>query len=341
MTCRDRVLKALAHEETDMVPYNIDLTDEAYKKMEAYLGDQEFYEKLGGHLAQERNESFTELSATLFRDMFGVVWSHEQEGDFGIVSNYLLKDPTLDGYTFPTPDEKLIRQKCERLQARKDKFRMYIIGFSLYERAWTLRSIPELLIDMIAEEDFVDELLEKIVAYNKAVVEIVSQYDIDCIFYGDDWGQQKGLIMGPDKWRRFIRPRVKELYAQAKNKGFYVAQHSCGDISELFGDLVDLGLDIYNTFQPEIYDVEKMKQLYGSHITFYGGISTQQLLPFATPEQVKMETRALMDILGRGGGYIVAPTHSIPGDVPVENIMALAETVQSQDKKSYLSDFNR
>lgn len=330
MTCRDRVLKALAHEEADIVPYNIDLTDEAYKKLEAYLGDPGFYEKLGGHLAQERNESFTELSDTLFCDMFGVVWSREQEGDFGIVKETVLTSPSLEEYAFPLPDEKSIRRKCERLQAQRDKFRMYIIGFSLYERAWTLRSIPDLLMDMIAEPNFVDELLEKIAAYNKAVVEIVAQYDIDCIFYGDDWGQQKGLIMGPDKWRRFIRPSVKELYAQARDKGFYVAQHSCGDISELFGDLIDLGLDIYNTFQPEIYDIKKMKKLYGDHITFYGGVSTQQLLPFATPEQVKAETRYLMNTLGRGGGYIVAPTHSIPNDVPVENILAFAETVQNQ-----------
>lgn len=332
MTCRERVLKTLAHEETEIVPYQIDLTDEAYKKLETYLSDKDFYKKMGGHLAQERNESFTELSDTLFRDMFGVVWSREQEGDFGIVKDVLLTEPTLKGYTFPVPDEPLIRKKCEKLEAQKDKFRMYIIGFSLYERAWTLRSIPEFLMDMIASEDFAHELLERIVAYNKAVVEIVAEYDIDCIFYGDDWGQQKGLIMSPAKWREFIKPGLKELYSQAKEKGFYVAQHSCGDISDVFGDLVELGLDIYNTFQPEIYDIEKMKKLYGNHVTFYGGVSTQQLLPFATPGQVKEETRRLMKTLGRGGGYIVAPTHAIPNDVPVQNILAFAEAIQNQGK---------
>lgn len=331
MTCRERVLRALAHEQTGLVPYQIDLTEEAYKKLEAYSDDPDFYKKLGNHLAQERNESFTGLSKTLFRDMFDVVWSREQEGDFGIVKDALLTEPSLHGYTFPVPDEELIRKKCAKLEAQKDKFRMYIIGFSLYERAWTLRSIPELLMDMISSEDFVHELLERIVAYNKAVVDIVAGYDIDCIFYGDDWGQQKGLIMGPDQWRKFIRPRLKELYSQAKEKGFYVAQHSCGDISDIFGDLVDLGLDIYNTFQPEIYDVKKMKTLYGNYVTFYGGVSTQQLLPFATPGQVKTETRTLMETLGRGGGYIAAPTHAIPNDVPVQNILAFIEAVQNQE----------
>jgi len=110
----------------------------------------------------------------------------------------------------------------------------------------------------------------------------------------------------------------------------YVAQHSCGDISEIFPDLIELGLDIYNTFQPEIYDVAEMKRLYGDKITFYGGISTQTLLPEAAPEEVKSEILRLMSILGKNGGYIVAPTHSMPNDIPTENILAFFEVVQNQ-----------
>lgn len=110
----------------------------------------------------------------------------------------------------------------------------------------------------------------------------------------------------------------------------YVAQHSCGDISEVFPDLVELGLDIYNTFQPEIYNVAEMKKLYGDKITFLGGISTQQLLPNAAPEEIKIEIRRLMDILGENGGYIVAPAHAMTNDIPTENIMAFLEVVQNQ-----------
>jgi len=102
-------------------------------------------------------------------------------------------------------------------------------------------------------------------------------------------------------------------------------------VAAIFPDLIELGLDIYNTFQPEIYDVEFMKKEYGAKLTFYGGISTQQLLPRATPEEVKKETRRLMNILARNGGYIVAPTHDIPEDVPLENVLAFLEVVQNQD----------
>jgi uroporphyrinogen decarboxylase len=121
------------------------------------------------------------------------------------------------------------------------------------------------------------------------------------------------------------------MYSYVKSKGMYVAQHSCGDIHEVFPYLIDAGLDIYNTFQPEIYNVVEMKKLYGKHITFYGGISTQRLLPFASSDEVRLETRKMMDLIGKGGGYIVAPTHAIPDDVPTENILAFLDVVKNQE----------
>ena len=330
MNARERVIKTLKHEKTDIIPYNLDLTDEVHERLVKYFDDENFMDKTGSHLAQERNESFIALSKTKFKDMFGVLWNRDQEGDFGVVQDYIFTEAEFGDYVFPKPDEKLIREKCERLQKRDDQFRMYIIGFSLFERGWTLRSMPELLIDFLINKEFAHELLDKIVEYNLAVVDIVAQYDIDCIFYGDDWGQQKGLIMGPALWREFLKPGLKKMYDKVKEHGMYVCQHSCGDISEVFPDLIELGLDAYNTFQPEIYDVAEMKRLYGDKITFYGGISTQRLLPKASPEEVKSEMKRLMDILGKDGGYIVAPTHSMPNDIPTENVLAFLEVVKGQ-----------
>ncbi|MCL1896441.1 MAG: uroporphyrinogen decarboxylase [Clostridiales bacterium] len=330
MTEKERVLSALNHIQPDTVPYQLDLTDLVYQRLQGYFGDEGFFAKTGSHLAQERNESFEEISETEFRDMFGVLWSREQEGDFGIVRGRVLKDASLDGYAFPEPDDALIREKCGRLAAQQDKFTMYIVGFSLFERAWTLRGFNEILMDFLLEKRFANELLDKIVEYNLKVVDIAASYDIDCIFFGDDWGQQRGLIMGPHVFKEFILPRQKLMYDYVKSKGMYVAQHSCGDIREVFGSLVDAGMDIYNTFQPEIYDVSAMKREYGQSVTFYGGISTQRLLPFGSPDDVRRETKEMMDIVGRGGGYIAAPTHSIPNDVPTENILAFLDTVQGQ-----------
>jgi len=330
MTCKERVLTALRHEQPDIVPYQLDLTDDVYRRLQGYFRDDGFFARTGSHLAQERNESFTEVDATLFYDMFGVLWSREQEGDFGIVKKKVFNEADFGAYVFPEPDAALIREKCARLEAQPEKFTMYIIGFSLFERAWTLRGFNEILMDFLLEKQFAGRLLDRIVEYNLKVVDIVAEYDVDCIFFGDDWGQQKGLIMGPHIWREFIKPRLREQYDYVKSKGMYVAQHSCGDIRGVFHDLVEIGMDIYNTFQPEIYDVAKMKREYGDDVTFYGGISTQRLLPFGSPDDVRRETREIMDVAGKNGGFIAAPTHSIPNDVPTENILAFLDVAQNQ-----------
>ena len=330
MIKREAVIQALSHKTVHPVPYFLDMTNEVHDRMIEFSGDPLYFEHSGSYLAQERNESFTTLSGTMFRDMFSVVWDKRQEGDFGVVADYPLKKPSFDSYEFPVPDEKLIREKCERLVKQNDLFTMYIIGFSLFERAWTLYSMEELLCGFICEKNFVHELLDRITEYNLAVAEIVCQYPIDCVLYGDDWGQQRGLIMGYPLWKEFIRPRLKRMYDFVKSKGLYIAQHACGDNREVFPDLVELGLDIYNTFQPEVYDIVDFKKRFGNHITFFGGISTQRLLPYVKPDELKAEMRRITDILSRDGGYIIAPTHAMPADIPCENVQAFLEFCQNQ-----------
>lgn len=210
---------------------------------------------------------------------------------------------------------------------------MYIIGFSLYERLWTLHGTFETLVDFIEEPEFIREVLDKIVEYNCKVVDIVAQYPIDCIFFGDDWGQQIGLQMGLPIWKEFLKPQLKKMYDHVKSYGMYVAQHACGDCREVFPDLVELGLDIYNTFQPEVYDIVDFKKRFGDHITFFGGISTQCILPFKTPEEVKAEMHRVMDILGENGGYILAPTHAMPCDIPPENVVAFMEVAKNENPR--------
>lgn len=332
MSKRQIVIDTIHHKRREVIPYQLDLTHALQQRLAKEFNDPDFESKIGNYMVMERNESFVKVDDRRDRDMFGVVWCKDQEGDFGTVDEYLLKEPTLDGYIFPKPDEALICEKCERLisEPNKDLFKLYIIGFSLFERAWSLRGMENILMDFILDQEFVEQLLDKIVEYNMRVMDIVMEYPIDSIFFGDDWGQQKGLIMGPAFWRQFIKPRLAKMYRYAKEKGLYVCQHSCGDIVEVFPDLIEIGLDIYNTFQPEIYDVAKVKKEFGDKLTFYGGISTQHVLPHGTPEQVEAEVNRMMKIMGENGGYIVAPTHATPNDVPTENIQAFLKVVQGQ-----------
>ncbi len=331
ITPRDRVLKALCHEQPDVTPWQINLTADSHDQTAAYLNDPDFASKMGNHLAAYSDGWFEEVRPGFWRDQFGIVWNRTIDRDIGNVDAYHLAEPDLSRYSFPAPDlERNAQGLSALLRENPDRFTVGEIGFSMFERAWTLRGMEALLMDMLDNPSFVDALLDRILEYNLTVLDHMLTFPVDCIYFGDDWGQQRGLIMGPRLWRRFIRPRVAIMYSRVKAAGKYVMQHSCGDVQSLFPDLIEMGLDIFNTFQPEVMDVDWCKREYGKDLTFYGGISTQQVLPRIAAHDLPDHIRDMIKRIGRDGGYIVAPTHAIPRDVPPENIVAFIQTVQAQ-----------
>ncbi len=266
-----------------------------------------------------------------WRDEFGVVWNRTVDKDIGVVAEYLLKGRSLEGYSFPDPDDPRRFQALPAfLDANRERFRCVNVGFSLFERAWTLRGMTELMVDMIEAPQFVDELLDAIVRFNLGILEQVLPLDIDAVLFGDDWGQQSGLLFGARLWRRFLKPRLAMMYGAVKRAGKAVMIHSCGKVQELFPELIELGLDVFNPFQPDVMDPYQMKRQFGDRLSFFGGVSVQTLLPRGTPQQVRDETRRLMDAIGRGGGFILAPSHDMPGDIPLENMLALIEAVRGK-----------
>lgn len=333
MTRRERVIKAVNHQETDFVPYTIGCTTQAAEKVIAYTKDPHYLGNTGSHIEMLTLASdFTEVSPGFFKDEFSVVWNRTgADRDIGVIERIEIPRPDIALISLPEPDEAKIRQSIETFVTNQaDTFKMAAIGFSMFERAWSLCSMENLLVYMLTDEEFADTLFDRICEYNLKIIDIVLEYDVDCFHFGDDWGQQKGLIMGPKLWRRFIKPRMSQMFKRVKAAGKYVSLHSCGDINEVFPDLIEIGLDIYNTFQPEIYNIVEVKRVYGDKLTFWGGISTQQLLPFAAPEELITETKRIISVLSVNGGYVLAPTHSIPQDVPPENIVALTEFFKNQ-----------
>lgn len=335
MSRRERVLAALDHRQTDFVPYHADYTTQEHEKVADYLGDPDFEGKQGYHLYYTQYMGAAQPipgKAEFFRDDFGVVWNRSgADKDIGVIERPFVCD--LEDYHFPEVrlDEDALHREYRAMMADKgDRFTFAGIGFTMFERAWSLCGMENVLMAMLLNPEALDALLDDICAFDMRVLDIALSYDFDAIYFGDDWGQQRGLIMGAKHWRRFIKPRMAMLYARVKERGLRVIQHSCGDIAQVLPDLIEIGLDCYQTFQPEIYDIEAVKAAYGDRLTFWGGISTQQLLPFATPEQVKIEVARLIGILGEGGGYIAAPTHAVPADVPPANIVAMNQALRGQ-----------
>ena len=136
--------------------------------------------------------------------------------------------------------------------------------------------------------------------------------------------------MGRRIWKEFLAPRLKRMYGRVRDAGKIVGIHSCGDVDELFDDLIDIGLNLFNPFQPDVMDVYALKKKYQGRLAFHGGLSVQRLLPFGTPDAVRAETRRLICEIGRGGGYIFAPSHGITADTPVANMLAMFEELHGQ-----------
>jgi uroporphyrinogen decarboxylase len=332
MQKRELVTRALNFQDIPYVPWHFKFTVEAKEKLLHYLDGRDPEQYLQNHLIELGDDIgfFEDLGNNLFRDVFGVIWDRSIDKDIGNVKGSLLSEPTLKGFSFPDPrDKRYFKDIPGKIARYGDRFRLYAVGFSLFERAWTLRGMENLLMDFCLNPGFVHELMEAITAYNLEQIDEALKYDIDGIELGDDWGQQRGLIMGYDMWKEFIYPYLKRTYKFIKDHGKYVFIHSCGDVDELFDDLVDIGVDCFNPFQPEVMDVRSLLRQYHKKLSFWGGLSIQKILPFGTVSDVVNETSELIEA-GRKGGYIFAPSHAVEGDTPVENIIAFIEAAGSQ-----------
>jgi uroporphyrinogen decarboxylase len=332
MQKRDVIRLVLQGKRPPYVPWSMGFTKEAREKLQRHYGCQDIEGPLENHLLKLGSDIgfFTELGRDRVQDVFGVVWDRSVDKDIGNVEGRLLAGATLSGYRFPDPlDPRFFAGIPAKIARYADRFRVFQIGFSLYERAWTLRGMEALMTDFYDHPQFVHELLGRIADYNVAQVREALKYDIDAVYFGDDWGQQHGLQMGPRLWREFIYPVLRRMYGAVREAGKFVMIHSCGDVDELFDDLITIGLNSFNPFQPEVMDVGSLLPRYRGRLAFHGGLSTQRTLPFGTVEDVRAEVRRLLE-LGREGGYIFAPAHDVEGDVPLENMLAAIELVQNQ-----------
>ena len=154
--------------------------------------------------------------------------------------------------------------------------------------------------------------------------------DIDLLFYKDDFGSQNNLLISQKMVQEFFMPHTKELCDLSASHGVSFIQHSCGAVSKIIPDFIEAGVTVLDPIQVTAngMDIVELKKNYGKDLVFHGGIDTQRLLPFGSVDEVKTETRHVIDVLGKGGGYFFSPAHRIQADTPLENILAIYNVVE-------------
>lgn len=333
MTCKEAFKKVLAHQGVTPVPWSIKFTVEAKARYEAYLGKKiDPIRDLGSYVvASHTNNGWAEVEPGFFRDHFGVVWNKTQDKTLGIVDNPPLKEASFSGYHFPNPDANPVFGFIDADRKKyPDCFHMVSIGFALFERAWALCGMENLFDHLVNEPEFTHDLLDRVTEYNLGVIERAARQGVDCVHLGDDWGSQKSCLISPAMWREFIAPCYRRTCLRAKELGLIVSLHCCGNVEAIMEDILACGTDVFDPFQPEAMDIWALREKFRGRMSFWGGLSVQQTFPFGSPEDVRREGRGLLARMAPGGGYILAPAHSLTGDIPPENIAAFIELARNQ-----------
>lgn len=198
---------------------------------------------------------------------------------------------------------------------------------TIWETAWYLRSMENLMIDMAMEDPKAEWLLDNITDRACYRAEIFARQGADILGLGDDIGMQNSIMMPVEMYRQWLQPRLRRVIQAAKNvkPDILISYHSCGYIEPFITDLIESGVDILNPVQPECMDFKQINEKYGDRISFNGTIGTQQLMPFGSPEQVRNEVLRNLKIAGKKGGLFCCPTHMLEPEVPWENIEAYVE----------------
>lgn len=356
MTSRERVLTALAHQTTDRVPrllyeeaigytppvgrllrekcapqsprdyFGMDITSVTFAP--SRLPADRFAEWLG--------DSAPEALAAGQVDEWGVWWRSGGFHHFAHIESPLrgIQDfGRLKAYPWPDLDQTYrfagVRERVAELHAQG--FAVAAFAGSVFEQSWYLRSMEDLMTDMLAAPEVAHYFFERTAALQLHAAEQFARAGGDIIITGDDVAGQKGLLMRAETWREFLQPRLAATVRAVKraNPAAFVFYHSDGNVAPLIPDLIETGIDILNPIQPECMDPAAIKRQYGERLSFWGTVSVQRTMPFGTPDAVRAEVRARIRDVARGGGLILAPAHVLGPEVPWENILAFFDAADS------------
>ena len=356
MKPRTRVETALQHMIPDRCPLQVSFTPEfaqRLRKSMGLVGEAEHNPHGGGNtydleLALGADMLLTSVgwansyyqTEDTYVDEWGIGWrSVNYQTRFGqgryteIFDHPLADDEKVISYDAPDPNRpELFKDAADVIQKYKEDY--WIVGVAvttIFECAWALRGLDQLLVDFLVDPHLAEAVLDIPYKYHLTAAKRLVELGVDMVWLGDDVGTQSSMLMSPDVWRRFLKPRMANLVASLRriNPRVKVAYHSDGNIYAIIPDLIEIGIDVLNPIQPACMDPVLLKEQYGDKLCFWGSIDVQRTLPFGTPRDVRQEVITRIETLGKGGGFILAPTHHVQLDTPLANFWEMIDTVRN------------
>jgi len=354
MKHRERVETALNHEKPDRCPMQISFTPEFAVRLhqDMEIQGKQVHNPHGGGNTYDLERALEEdmlltsvgwansyyMDDKAYVDEWGIgfdVQPYETPYGIGhyteIVSHPLADDDAVYDYQSPDPNRSELYTDAEQMiHAFKSEY--WIVGLAvttIFETAWALRGLEQMLFDMATDPDLANHILDIPYHYHLTAAKKLTELGVDMIWTGDDVGAQHGMLISPQMWRSYFKPRMANFFAELKtiNPDLKIAYHSDGDISPIIPELIEIGLDVLNPVQPASMDPAKLKQEYGDRLSFWGTIDEQHTLPFGSSSDVEAEVFERLNTIGKEGGLILSPTHHIQLDTPMENFWAMVNTI--------------
>ncbi len=329
LTHRERLQRALLRQPIDHLPTQVNYTASMGRKLAAHFNVPlaELPKRLDNHLIRVDLTYPARLSndGQLSYDWWGAGHDTGEEGYY-VPGNPLAHSTDLDAFAWPDPyDPNLLLEAAQTItQLRGEYFIVPNFGFALFERAWSLRGFEQIFLDLGRDQNFVAALLDRIVDIQSVLIKRFIELGVDGGYFGDDYGAQKNLLFSPAMWRKLIKPRLARLFALFSERSLPVIMHSDGQIQKILPDLVEIGLTTLNPVQPEVLDHAWLHENFSARLSFYGGISTQTVLPYGSAGEVTAAVaRCRSDLAPNGTGLLIGPSHRMMSDIPLSNVEAM------------------
>jgi len=337
MTAREIITRRLNHQGTEITPYFLDIEGGLEKKIAEHYKDENWRKKklrefTCSYLAVD-NLQLEAIDSVYSKDAYGALWRMDKRPWH--LETPPLAEPTFEGYTPPGPEvftAPIFKNKpkaIEQYNSDNEHYRLIHMGWGVFEISWRIRGFENALMDSFTDEDFYAELCNTITDNFIATIKACEDVPADAYLFGDDWGDQRGIILGPDRWRKFIKPCWARIYAEVHSQGKKAIQHSCGSIVDIYDDLIEIGLDCHESAQPEAEGMEtaRIKAKWGDRMSFWGCLGSQSILDTGTPAEIAKEIKRLHNLFKDDGGYVLAPAKPLFDEMDLDKAIAVIEAL--------------